>query len=221
MARDPIASRPATVTVRGEAVVRATPDEALLWITLTTLQNAPGPALADVAARSNGLTSLLDELGIPRADRSSGGITVSEEFDHTKDGRVALGHRASMQASIRVSDPDMISRLITRATEDLAGQIDGPRWQIALTNPARLAAATQAAADGKRRAQAYAEGVEAKLGRLLELNESDRQPRMLRLAAMKARRSAPDPMPVEPGEHEVAASIELTFELELTDPPAA
>ena len=35
-----------TVTVRGEAVLRAEPDEAMLWITLTALENDPGQAQA-------------------------------------------------------------------------------------------------------------------------------------------------------------------------------
>src|SRR5690348_15110100 len=58
-----------TVTVRGDAIVRADPDEALVWITLSALQDAPGPALADVSDRSDALIVLLDELGVARPDR--------------------------------------------------------------------------------------------------------------------------------------------------------
>lgn len=36
----------------GEAIIRGEPDEAVLWITLSTLASAPGAALADVARRS-------------------------------------------------------------------------------------------------------------------------------------------------------------------------
>ena len=62
-----------TVTVRGEAVLRAEPDEALLWITLTALENDPGRALADVSRRSAQLATMLDELGVASADRSTTG----------------------------------------------------------------------------------------------------------------------------------------------------
>lgn len=204
-----------TVTVRGDAVIRAEPDEAMLWITLSALEEAPGPALADVSTRSNGLVSLLGELGIQKSDRSTTGITVYEEFDHTEGGRRSLGHRAISRVSVRLTDPDLLGRLIAQATESLNARIDGPRWFIASDNPVRLDAARQAAADGQRKARAYAEGVGAKLGRLIQLTEPDDRHVAARVAAGGLRPLAAEPIPIEPGEHEVTASIQVTFALEL------
>jgi uncharacterized protein YggE len=203
-----------TVTVRGDAIIRTEPDEALLWITLSALQDAPGPALSDVSARSNALVVLLDELGVARTDRSTTGITVYEDFDHTQSGRRSLGHRAISRVSVRLTDPELIGRLIAQSTEDLAARIDGPRWQIAPDNPVRLQAAREAAADGQRKAQAYAEGVGAKLGQLIRLTEPA-DAHVVARAAGGLRPMAAELMPVEPGEHEVAASIHATFALEL------
>src|SRR5882724_3480909 len=90
-----------TVTVRGDAVIRAEPDEAMLWITLSALDDAPGPALSDVARRSEALVAMLDELGVSKPDRSTTGITVYEEFDHTQSGRRSLGHRACVRTRDR------------------------------------------------------------------------------------------------------------------------
>ena len=138
-----------TVTVRGDAIIRAEPDEAMLWITLSALEDAPGPALADVSARSNALVALLNELGVAKGDRSTTGITVYEDFDHTQTGRRSLGHRAISRVSVRLTDPDLISRLIGQATENLAARIDGPRWLISPDNAVRLEAAQHAAADAR------------------------------------------------------------------------
>jgi len=209
---DPRAAAP-TVTVRGDAVVRVEPDEAVLWITLSALAAAPGPALADVAARSVGLVALLDELGVPKADRSTTGVTVFEDVDHTPQGRRPLGHRATSQVAVRLSAPDLIGRLVARATDDLAARIDGPHWQIAPGNPARLDAARLAAADARRKAAAYAEGAGARLGPLIRLTEpEDGGGPVVKMARMPHRVAA-DAMQVEAGEHEVAASIRATFEL--------
>jgi uncharacterized protein len=205
---------PPTVTVRGDAIIRAEPDEALLWVTLDALKDAPGPALSDVSARSTALVALLDELGVAKPDRSTTGVTVYEDFDHTQTGRQSLGHRAISRVSVRVTDPEVIGRLIAQATEDLAARIDGPRWQIAPKNPARLEAARQAAADGRRKAQAYADGVGATLGRLIRLVEPDDYGHM-RVSGAARSLLAAEPMPVEQGEHEIAASIHATFALEL------
>ncbi len=46
-------------TVTGDAVVRAEPDEAVLWISLTALRDAPGPALSDVSTRRHALAVLV------------------------------------------------------------------------------------------------------------------------------------------------------------------
>ena len=203
----------ATVTVRGEATVRTEPDEALLWVTLSALGAEPGAALADVTARSGKLVLLLDELGVAAADRSTSGVSVREEFDHTKDGRRSVGHRAAAVTAIRLTDPGLIGQLISRAAADLAAQVAGPQWQIAPDNPARLEAARQAAADGQRLAQAYAEGVGARLGQLMELSEPEDHGMPIRArAAMK--QSAGEPLPVQTGEQEVTAVVRVTFALE-------
>jgi uncharacterized protein YggE len=208
-----------TVTVRGESVLRTEPDEALLWITLSALESDPGQALADVSRRSDALVVLLDEVGIAKRDRATTGVTIHEEFDHTPSGRRSLGHRAAASVSARFTDPEPIGQVISRATTELGARIDGPRWQIAARNPIHLEAAREAAADGRRKAQAFAEGVGAKVGRLIRLVEADTDyagPRMrrARMGPMAVAASAGEPMPIEPGEHEVSAAIDVTFALE-------
>jgi uncharacterized protein len=204
------------VTVRGDAFIRSEPDEAVLWITLTALEDAPGTALSDVSARTTALVTLLDQVGVAKADRSTTGITVSEEFDHTEEkGRHSLGHRAISQISVRLRDPEVIGQLIAKATGSLAARIDGPQWLISLDNPVRLDAARQAAADASRKAQAFAEGVGAKLGRLVRLSEPGIHRETVRLTRFAAVGGPVASIPVEPGEHEVSASIEATFMLEV------
>jgi uncharacterized protein len=206
----------ATVTVRGEAVLRAEPDEAMVWVTLTALDDDPGRALADVSRRSDTLGALLDELGVEKQDRSTTGVTVYEEFDHTHSGRRSLGHRASASVSARFTDPEPIGRLMTKATTELQARIDGPQWQIAVRNPIRLEAAREAAADGQRKAEAFAEGVGAKLGRLIRLTEPDTESvgPMIRRAKFQAfAAGGGEPMPIEAGAHEVSAAVDVTFAL--------
>lgn len=205
----------ATVTVRGDAVVRTGPDEALLWLTLTALDQDPGAALADVATRSRALTVVLDEFGISDADRATMGIGVHEEFTHENGAPRSAGHRATARLSVRLSDAELISRLISRCTSQMDARVDGPQWLIAADNPARLAAARRAAQDAQRRAEAYAAGVGARLGRLLEISEADHAGPRPMFARSAARMAALEPIAVEAGEHEVGASVLVTYMLEL------
>jgi uncharacterized protein len=205
-----------TVTVRGEAVLRVEPDEAMLWVTLSALEPDPGQALADVSHRSDALVAMLDDLGIAKQNRSTTRVTVHEEFDHTRSGRRSLGHRAAASISARLTDPELIGRLITKATTELHAKIDGPQWQIAAPNPVRLEAAREAAADAQRKAQAFAEGVGAQLGSLIKLVEpgTDARPHRsgFRPVAFAAA-GGEEQMQIEPGEHEVTAAVDATFAL--------
>jgi uncharacterized protein len=209
----PSLGRAPVVSVIGEAVLRAEPDEAVVLVTLSALADTPGPALDDVAHRSGSLVALLDELSILPADRSTTGVTVQEDFDHTHEGRRSLGHRAASTIAVRLTDVELIGQLVTRVTTELDARVDGPRWQIAAQNPIRLEAARQAAADGRRKAQAYAEGVGAQLGGLVGLAEPEAARMIRRRSSGWTAAAAAHDMPVEPGEQEVTATIEVTFAL--------
>jgi uncharacterized protein len=207
------ASGPATVTVRGQAAVRTEPDEAILWITLSAFEQSPGQALGDVAQRSEALSGLLDELGVREADRSTAGVSVQEEFDPPSHGSRGLGHRASARVAVRLADPEVIGRAISRASEDLHASIDGPHWYVSPANPVRFEAARQAAIDAKDKAQAYAAGVGVKLGGLIRLVEPEtvgKPPGFIRTAAGAG---GSREMPIDIEEHEVRAFVDATFAL--------
>ncbi len=209
-----------TVTVRGEAVLRTEPDEATMWITLSALENDPGKALGDVSRHSERSPRCLTSSGSkrrtarrPASPSTRSSITRALDADHSATEPLLA------RVSARLTDPELIGGLIARATTELQARIDGPRWQIAAQNPIRLEAAREAAADGQRKAQAFAEGAGAKLGRLIRLIEPDAEALMhrsgLRPMAI-AEAAGGHQMPIEPGEHEVSAAVDITFTLELT-----
>lgn len=210
---EPDFSAAPTVSVVGSVVLRAEPDEAMVVVILSALMDGPGPALEDVARRSEALVALLDELGIASSDRSTTGVSVHEDFDHTHEGRRSLGHRAASAIAVRLTALDLIGRLVTRATTELDARVDGAHWQIAADNPIRLEAARQAAADGQRKAQAYAEGVGARLGALIRLTEPESAAGSRRGAKFIALSASSGDMPLEAGEQEISAAIEVMFAL--------
>jgi len=203
----------ACVRVVGTASMRTEPDEALVWITLTALDESPGDALQNVAQRGEALAAMLDQLGVERADRSTSGITVQEEFDHTQAGRRSLGHRAVATMVVRLSDGERIGRVMMRATTELDARVHGPSWRVSAQNPIWLEVARLASTNARQKAAAFAEGVDARVGRLLTLvEEGDGPPQRIALAAARMSAAGPEP-PVEAGEHEVSTSARAEFEL--------
>ena len=208
----------ATVTVRGEASLRADPDEALLWITLNEVESTSGKALADVGRRTEALLTLLNDLDVAKEDRSTSGGSVAEEFDASQTrGRRSLGHRATAGVALRLADADVISRVISRAVEELQASIIGPRWFVSPSHPIWLEAARLAASDARRRADAYASGVSAELGALITLVEPERPggstSRLGRFEPTPSGAPGGPQIPIEAGQIEVTAAIDATFEL--------
>lgn len=203
------------MTVVGEAELRTEPDEAFVWIMLSAVDQSPGPALEDVAKRSEALAAMLNDLGIARELRSTTGVTVTEEVEHTSRGRRSLGHRAIASLSVRLTDTDVIGRVVMRATGELDARIAGPRWRVSPSNPVWLEVATRASANARAKAAAYAAGVDARLGRLITLAEPEHRLGRGMMQPFTARAAAAGPdIDIEAGEQEVVASIQVTFALE-------
>lgn len=106
------------MTVRAEATIRTEPDEAMVVITLSTLEEGSGAPLTQVALRSEALISLVGELGIVGKDRSTTGVAVREEFDHKQRARRSPGHRAEANIVVRGEKSETIGESVMRASGD-------------------------------------------------------------------------------------------------------
>jgi uncharacterized protein YggE len=210
----------ATVAVRGEAVVKAQPDEVELLIEVSYLARTPQEALAEVARRSEALTALFDELSIPRERWTTSGVAVEEtsEWDQQAQRQVQRGYTASNRVSVRLADASIVGGLLNAATARAQARIHGPWWRVALDNPARAEACRQAALAARRKAEAYATALGARLGNIVEVREPGVEPprpeprREMRAMAMKA--DAPAEVTVQAGELEVGAAVIVTFAVE-------
>jgi uncharacterized protein len=202
-----------TVTVSGTAAVAARPDRAHVHLGISVLADEPAAALGQVAERTTRLEALLAELGIPEADRVSGGVTVAEETEWRNDRSVILGHRATARVTARVTELAVLGRLLSTAVEQTGARVDGPFWIVDAANPARLAACRDAVTSARARAAAYAAGLGLELGEVEEVNET--VPHVMpgpmvgfRAAAM----TAPD-VPMSPGELDVSSTVWVRFAL--------
>jgi uncharacterized protein YggE len=208
------------ITVRGRGVARATPDEATLELALEALRGTPAEALADVGARSEALVTLCDELGIPPERRVTSGATVQEEVDYRDGKQHHRGYRASAKLVVRVDSAELAGRLLAQAVERVEARVAGPWWSVAPGNPARLRACREAAEDARRKAEAYAESLGARLGAIVAAREPGArigwpEPRLPGVRASVSLSAAPsEDVPVEAGDLEVVAEIEIEWALE-------
>jgi uncharacterized protein YggE len=207
-----------SVTVRGFARVRAAPDEATLELTVESLRPTPAEALAEATARAEELVALCDELGIGPERRLTSGATVEEQTEYVDGARRHRGYLARSSLRVRVEDPALAGRLLADAVSRAGARVAGPWWSIAAANPARLEACREAALDARRKAEAYAVALGARLGAIVAVREPAARvwPEPRGGAAVKAMlvAEAPEPAPIEAGELEVTAAVEVEWGLE-------
>lgn len=209
------------VTVRGEAVVSGRPDEVVLSLAVTAVERSPEEALEVVARRSEELEAILAESGVEPDRWTTSGLSVAEEREYEKNRWVNRGYRATNAVTVRLSEASGVGRLMREATSRTSARVDGPWWRIAPDNPARGEACRRAAAEARRKAEAYAEALGMRLGRVRSVTEPgltarhDVSMRPLLRAAPQAL-AAPEPaeVPVQSGELDVGAAVEVTFELQ-------
>jgi uncharacterized protein YggE len=201
----------ATVTVRGTATVSGVPDDALVWLTVASTRAGPEEAYDEVARRSEELETVLGELGIAREARTTSGVTLHEQYEHGADGRRHhRGYRASSKLTVRVADQAVLGRLLRETVSRAEAHVDGPAWRVAPDNPLRSDARREAALDARRRAEAYAEALGARLGAIVAVSEPGTSPPPSPEGVFSARHE----IPVDSGELDVHASVEVTFALE-------
>ena len=206
----------ATVTARGEAVAPGRPDEGIWTLEVAAVKDMPDAALADVGARSMALDALLDEMGIAKEQRSTTGVTVREELEWVEDKQVHRGFRASNVLTVRLADASVAGTLIQEAIARAAAGVNGPVWWIAPDNPARIEACRAAAADAKRKAEAYAEALGLRIGAVAEIREPAIPMGVMPMARMQsfATAAAGPAIQVDPGTLDVTAQVEVSFFLE-------
>jgi uncharacterized protein YggE len=206
-----------TLGVRGHGVARGVPDEAVVTLEVAVVRPRPEDAYDDVARRSADLERLLDDLGVDAGARATGGIAVTEEYEYVEGRQQHRGYAARNTSLVRLRDPAVVAQVLRDAVAVVQAKVYGPSWHLDPDNEAHAEACRAAAEDSRRRAEAFAKGLGLRLGAVLGANEPGvrvPEPAGRVRAFMVAEDAGPPSIPVDPGEHDVHATLEVTYALE-------
>lgn len=203
--------------VHGEATVSAPPDRMQMDIGVIT-QGSTSQAAADANAKqSNAVVEQLRKL-VPAANIRTVNFSINPNYRYSTDGAppTIMGYTANNTVRLELDDLKALRALIEAATRSGANNVNRVTFALRDESKARAEALGKAADQARAGAQALAQRMKVKLGRVLSVEEE--QPvvvapgRQVELTASAKSGAAEAPV-VEPGTIEVHASIRLTIEI--------
>jgi hypothetical protein len=206
----------ASVVVRGTATTTVTPDHAQLSLEIAHRAGDPAGALDEVARRSGQLVEVLTRHAIPKADWSTDGVQVGEEYQWRDNQQVMTGYRAATVVTATVRDAEAVGTLVRDGVAEVGASVRNLSWHVDRDNPARGTLLAEAARDARRRATAYAEALGLRLGEVELISETpiaaEPPAGMVRMAMDAAPMGAP-PVEVSGGQIELSADVYVRFSL--------
>jgi len=211
--------QPRSITVSGHSQVNASPDIAELSIAVET-----AAATADAAIADNANRSVLVGAAIRARIRSDDTLTTSgyslePRYDNSKVGQSSepkiVGYVARNEVKVEFRSLDQAGAIIDAAIEAGGNRVNHLNFTLSDRNQALRIALERAGAEAQAQAESIAKSLGVKLVRVLQANSSGMplpQPRFKTygLAAMEARAATP----IEPGNVQVHATLDVTYEIE-------
>lgn len=209
------------ILVEGAAEVRVPPDRAIVHATV----DADGPDRDEAYRAAAAAAADVDAVLADHAaaiDRTTTAALLVQPLTRWRDGEsLRTGWRATRQTALEVTDFERFGELLA-ALAAAEAALAGPTWRVDAANPAHHRVRREAAADARRRAVAYADGIGLAVGTVLWMAEpglrapEDGRPgRGAELMAAMAVPMAPDAptIDVAPDELTIRAAVEVAFAL--------
>ncbi|MDE2579822.1 MAG: SIMPL domain-containing protein [Hyphomicrobiales bacterium] len=208
---------PPHIRVTGTATANVKPDMAYLSLGVVTDRPTAADASAENAKATDAAIAALKAQGVEAKDirTSNLSLTPLSDVSPTTGKTTQRGFRASNMVRVTFRDVGKAGAVAAKAIESGANVFYGLSFDIS-DRKARLDALRgPAVAEAKRLAGLYAAGAGVKLGKLLSLEpEGDQNnPRPMMYASRAKMAAEAAPVPVEPGEEEIATGVVGTWEV--------
>lgn len=227
----------ALLTITGTAQSDVAPDVAMFSAGVTTQAANASDALAENSRKMDAVIAALKRSGIADRDIQTSNLSINPVYsDPNRDAMMSarmtgqpyvppppeqqlqkiIGYAVTNNVSVRQRDFKNFGQVIDTLVSAGANQVNGPSFSLDNPEPLLDRARAQAIRNARARAQLYADAAGLKIVRILSISEGGGyfQPRMeMRGYAMAGAPPPPPPAPVQPGQLELNASVNVLYEL--------
>lgn len=211
------------VQADGEAYAR--PDQASLNAGVVTFAATSREAAEANAVQMAQVVEAIREAGVPARDIQTQAVTLEPQFNYNRENNVPpaiVGYQARNTVTVRVNDVDEASEILTTLFEAGANTVGGPFFSLKDDSAAVAAARSDAVANAREEAEAYAAAFGMRVAKVLRISERQVQSNYEPIIVTGSRIGAPPPPPpppptptsVEVGEMQQQVTLWVDFVLE-------
>jgi len=207
------------ISVTGQGTVSVTPDVATVQVGVVTQAAEASEALTqNSAAVARLLAVLKDDFNIAAKDLQTSNFSVNPQYDNNPrrgnlESPKISSYMVSNQVSVKIRQLTDLGKLLDAAVRSGGNRVFGITFGVDDPSEVENQARRASVKDARARAELFAEAAGVKLGRVVSISEQSVpsiSPRMMGRAMMA---SAERAVPVESGEQQVEASIQMIFEV--------
>jgi uncharacterized protein YggE len=202
-----------SIVTSGEAIVRRTPDQAFVTLSVESRAKNPRDAQRQNAEAMTAVQQRLTGAGIDRQMIRTTGYSIQQEFDYANGRQTPREYLARNGLEVRLDGVERTGEILDLAVQSGATTVSGVRFDLKDRPAAEREALRLAVVDARARAEALAAGAGQTVDRVLRIDDS-RPPiaPMMMQMEMRAKSMAADApvTPVEAGLIEIRARVVLT-----------
>lgn len=211
------------ITTTGTARATDKPDQATIFLGVRIEKPTAKEAADEASKASKTFLADLRGQGITDADIRTQQSQIAPIYDQERapNGNMTRKQRGFMAVqtfSVKVRDVAKAGDIARRAVQNGANIFNGVHFELANPQARRIALGAEAAKAAKAEAEAYANAMGLKLGRIMVIQRPDVEaPRYAAAPAMRMQAAdaggGETPIPLEPGVVESEATMSVTWEL--------
>jgi uncharacterized protein len=206
-------SRGRTISVSGQGKVAAVPDQARLEFEVQAETVQLEEASSRAKGRMNEVLKAVKAFGIDGKDIQTVRYNVQPKYKYDKEGNEnkQVGFTVSNRLRVVLKNLDLAGKVLEAVTKAGVSQIEGPSFGFADPSKLELQALKAAMEDARSKAEALAQSAGVDLGKVYSVSQSSvGMPSPRPMMAMSMMKAGGD-VPIERGENEVTAQVEVVF----------
>jgi len=164
-----------TINVDGMSEISVEPDEAEVWAGISVVKNSAEEAQSEVNEVINAMIDGLRYKGIKEEDIETERLNLYEEYSWEEGKRTSIGWRASQTLKISTDDLTKVGEIVDISVKNGANQLNNINFKLSKEKESEFKkqALAEATKNAKEKAETIAESLDARLGKIKTVSESN------------------------------------------------